>query len=202
MVRLVTLQRDVSAMSQPGAIVETLHQLQKHVPSIVKAVNAEPSLALAAAVNPLFAIEELGYKIPASLSRTVEHRIRFSVEQADRLEKLSAEIHREFHQQFDIESETELSRVLHKELKPGGHQKLPSKLTLQPQMKWAEYQEEPLEPFRHAHPAMKLILEYRQIEASEPRLGSRELYDQVRTGAIKVPAKAITFQLKRGSTPK
>ncbi len=189
-------------MSRPGVIVETFQQLRKHVPSIVKAVNAEPSLALAAAVNPLFAIEELGYKIPASLSRTVEHRIRFSVEQADRLERLSAEIYREFHQQFDIESETELSRVLHQELKLGSHQQLPTKLLRQPQIKWAQHQEEPLEPFQHTHSAMKLILQYRQIEASEPRLSSRELYDQVRNGAIKVPAKAITFHLKRDRTLK
>src|ERR1022692_113358 len=96
---------DVPAMSSQGVIVENLQQLQKHVPSIVKAVNADPSLALAAAANPLFAIEELGYQIPSGLRRTVEHRIRFSLDQLERLKKLSTEIHRELGDYFDIESE-------------------------------------------------------------------------------------------------
>jgi hypothetical protein len=38
--------------------------LQQHVPPIVKAVNDDPPLVLAAAVNLLFALEELGYRIP------------------------------------------------------------------------------------------------------------------------------------------
>ncbi|MGD0223985.1 MAG: hypothetical protein ABSF71_16775 [Terriglobia bacterium] len=188
-------------MSQQSVTLETLQQLQKHVPSIVKAVNANPSLALAAAVNPLFALEELDYQIPSSLRRTVEHRIRFSEEQCSHLEKLSAEIHRELGHHFDIESETELSQALHKALKSGEAKRLPAQLTLRPQMKWVERQEDPLEHLRDAHPVMKALLEYRRIEASEPRLGSRELYDQVRSGAQPVPAKAITFKLKRGPTP-
>jgi hypothetical protein len=189
-------------MSHGAVDVESIQQLQKHVPSIVQAVNADPSLALAAAVNPLFALEELGYRIPSSLRRTVEHRIRFSADQSEHLEKLSSEIHHQLQQQFDIESESELSEVLQRELKLGETERLPATLSRQPQMKWVEPQEEPLERYRDAHPAMNAILEYRRIEASEPRLGSRELYDQVRSGAIKVPAKAIVFQLKRGPTPK
>jgi DNA polymerase I-like protein with 3'-5' exonuclease and polymerase domains len=189
------------AMSNQSVTVDTIQQLQKRVPSIVKAVNADASLALAAAVNPIFALEELGYQISGQLRRTVEHRIRFTEEQCARLEKLSKEIHRELGHDFDIESESELSHALHKALKSGEAKKLPAQLTLRPQMKWVERQEEPLEHLRDAHPAMKALLEYRRIEASEPRLGSRELYDQVRSGKQPVPAKSITFKLKRGSVP-
>ncbi len=146
------------AISHTAIDIESIQQLQKHVPSIVHTVNADPLLALAAAVNPMFALEELGYRIPSSLSRTVEHRIRFSADQSAHLEKLSAEIHHQLHRQFDIESETELSAVLQKELKLGEHQQLPAKIARQPQMKWAEKQDEALDQFRDAHPAMKAIL--------------------------------------------
>jgi hypothetical protein len=189
-------------MTRPSVPVETLQQLQKHVPSIVKNINADPALALAAAVNPLLALEELGYQIPGPLRQTVEHRIRFSLEQFKRLEELSAEIHLAFGQQFDIESASELSEVLRREMKLQEGQRVPSNLSMQPQLKWTERQEEPLEQFRDAHPAMKAILEYRQIEASEPRLGSRELYDQIRQGTIPLPAKTVVFQLKKGPASK
>jgi hypothetical protein len=185
-------------VSQPVNIT-SIEQLQKHVPSIVKAVNADPSLAMGAAVHPLFAIEELGYKIPANLYRSIEHRIRFSPEQTRRLDQLAADIHRMLDRQFDIELERDLSEALQEELQLP--RPLPANLTMAPQMKWTERCDDPLETYRDRHPAIKLILEYRKIEASEPRFGSRELYDQVRQGAIALPAKAITFQLQRGNTP-
>src|SRR3974377_2210573 len=95
---------EYSPMAAHDISITSIEQLQKHVPSIVKAVNADPSLALAAAVNPIFAIEELGYKIPANLRRSIEHRIRFSPEQARRLHEMSLEIYGHVGRQFDIES--------------------------------------------------------------------------------------------------
>jgi hypothetical protein len=189
-------------MSRGQVDIESIQQLQKHVPSIVQAINADPLLALAAAVNPLFALEELGYRIPLNLCRSVERRIRFSEEQTAHLDRLSAEIHDQLQQDFDIESETELSAALQKAVHLAADQKLPAEISRLPQLKWAEKRDDPLEPFRNTHPAMKAILEYRQIEASEPKLGNRDLYDQVRRGAVKLPVKSVVFQLKRGPTPK
>ena len=189
-------------MSRTPVDIESIEQLQQHVPSIVKAVNADPPLALAAAVNPLFALEELGYRIQGNLSRTLEHRIRFSEDQTRHLERLATDIHQQLQQDFDIESEAELSAVLQKELKLAEGQTLPAQIARQPKLKWVEQHGDPLEQLHDAHPVMPAVLEYRQIEATEPRLGSRDLYDQVRRGAIKLPVKGLVFQLKRAPTPK
>jgi hypothetical protein len=188
-------------MSRAPVDIESIEHLQKHVPSIVRAVNADPALGLAAAVNPLYALEELGYRIPADLQRTVEHRIRFSEAQTGQLARLKAEIHEGLHKNFDIESDAELAAVLQKKLKLGKDQRFPAEIAHQPQLKWTEQHADPLEPLRSTHPVMPAILEYRKIEASEPRLGNRDLYDQVRRGAIKLPVKAVVFQLRRGHTP-
>jgi len=186
-------------MSLQPTAVKSIEQLRKHVPSIVKAVNAEPGLTIGAAVNPLFAIEELGYQIPDDLRRPLEHRIRFSEAQTERLRTLAAEIHGGVGEEFDIESEADLARVLPPLLKLGPDQKLPTPLTLTPQLKWTDRCEDPLEGYRDANTVMKALLEYREIEASEPRLGSRDLYNQVRAGSTRVPATAIVFQLASGS---
>lgn len=182
--------------------IGSLADLQKHVPSIVKTVNADSQLAMAAAVNPIFAIEELGYQVPHGLRRTIEHRIRFSLHDFERLQKLSAEIHAEFGREFDIESDNELSHALHDKLKSQEVDRLPQSLTLIPRLSWVRSQPDPLEGLRERHHLVKLLVEYRKIEASAPRLATRQLYDEVRSGKTPIPAKSISFQLQRGPTPK
>ena len=179
--------------------VESIDDLRSHMPAILKAVNAQRDLALRAAVNPLFAIAELGYIVPDHLLRAVEHRIRFSPEQGSRLEQLAEKIHKHAGHSFDIESPDELGNVLFSELKlrPGSGAVAASL----PRMRWAQADPETLDALRGTHPIIEPLLEYRKIEASEPRLGTRDLYDKVANGSVRLPITEISFKLHRGAQP-
>jgi hypothetical protein len=56
---------------------------------------------------------------------------------------------------------------------------------------------DPLEHLRDVHPIMPLVLEYRQLEASVPRLAPRQLYDRISQGDVQIPITNIKLRLKK-----
>jgi hypothetical protein len=184
--------------------LRTLAEIQKRIPLIVAEVNANPQLALAAAANPLFALEELGYGIAPEVRAEVEDTVRFGPETAQQLQELRSQIFQAAGRTFDLQSEEELRQVLGEELKlplpaAGKESATPAasgKLVLLPQLRWSEKTPDPLEGLRVAHPVMAPLLEYRRLEAGEPRLASRAVYDGVRQGKQSTPIGSISFVLK------
>jgi hypothetical protein len=210
-------------MTSRGRRISTIHQFQRAVPSIVKAVNADPELALRAAANPLMAVEELGYTIAEDVRRQAERLVRFAPDKVERLEKLEAEVHELVGEPFDIDSADALARMLFERLKLTPPRVGPSKDQAQQQsqsaLPQAPYPPEitaplpprvfghepipdPLEPLREAHPVMEPLLAYRQLEASSARLAPPDLYERIRDGKVELPVTRIRATLQRGSTPK
>lgn len=196
--------------------IETLHELQRLVPSIVKEVNANDALALRAAANPLLAIEELGYELAPGLRIEAERRVRFPKAAIERLERLEQQVYERADERFAIDSPAELDRVLFEKLKlprpdqrgtTKGSRKQPAATTpptlvAEPAPHFARRPfVDPLEALRGAHPIMEPLLEYRKLEASEPRLAPRDLYERIRDGKVELPATRLRVRLKRGPTP-
>jgi DNA polymerase I-like protein with 3'-5' exonuclease and polymerase domains len=171
-------------------------QLQGSVRQMLDAINADQQLAKAAAVNPLFAIEELGYEIASQARQEIEDRIRFDTRQATRLRQLRRTIYEGAGHAFDLGSPEALGRVLFDELQvehpwTDERERLDHLVPPRPQVGWWHSVDDPLEGLRGQHKLVDSLLEYRRLEASAPRLASRQLYDEVRAGTRATPLVAI-----------
>lgn len=198
---------------QPHEIT-SLRELQRRVPSFVQALNANERLIAGAAANPLFALEELGFTIAPALLPTVVRRIRFSQAVFERLETLAEQVQQQAQQRFDLDAPAELARVLFEALKlPRDATNLVEQAaTAAPEYsfsdaltsplpyhldKAAANRPDPLEKLRGQHPVIEPLLAYRALEATTPRLASREDYQRIRVGAVKLPITHFRAVLKR-----
>ncbi len=226
-----------SRQERPAAIT-TLTELRRRVPSILERINDDPALAAAAATNPILALDELGERLTPALAADVERRVRFSREDAKRLEALGREVARAAGRSCRLEDPEQLARLLFVELglqppglrarAPGSQARAPGspagRARSQAQSSRAQATDagavspqllrlvEPLPPRTSAerkpapdplahmsatHPVIKPLLAYRELEASQPRLASPELYAAVRSGAHPLPVSNLRARLRR-----
>ena len=187
--------------------IGSLEDARRDVVLIVAEINADPKLAIAAAANPLFAMEELGYEITPEARTEISDHIRFGTTKAARLRKLRKTVCETAGRTIDLESGIDLRELLEQLEIPLG--KSPAgkslkrdllsavKLARTPQLKWAVKEDDPLEALRGKHPIVDALLEYRQIEASEPRLATRAVYDEIRQGKRRTPLVSLRAVLKK-----
>jgi hypothetical protein len=185
--------------SRAARRLSSVDEAQKAMPRLIAALNDDPGLARAALANPLFAIEELGYTIDEDVRTTFERRIRFTSDEAARLQTLAEEISKAAGCDVDVDDPYELARVLFEVLdlprpdSSGEHHNdegrdlqtrdraaLPTE-PLDPRLPWVETtRSDPLEQLAGVHPVMKPLLEYRQLDATQPRLASPDAYRRAR----------------------
>jgi len=189
-------------------MIGSVDDARKQIGFILAEINANPKLAIAAAANPLFALEDLGYEITPEARDEIADYVRFGAAKAARLKHLRATIFKTAGRKFDVDSGESLREVLEQlevPLARTGTQ-APSKrkgetppalnLARSPQVKWGPKVDDPLEQFREEHRIMGALLEYRRIEASEPRLATRTLYDEIRQGKLSTPLVSVRAVLK------
>ena len=104
------------ATPRPPQSIATLAELRKQLPAILEAINGSGEVALRAALNPLLALEELGYRIDPGLRPYIERRVRFEPDDAERLGALETEIHERAGRRFAIDEPPQLAEVLFVEL--------------------------------------------------------------------------------------
>ncbi len=197
--------------------IESLEELRRLVPSLIEAANSDNKLAMLAAANPIMAIEDLGYSFTEEFRSDLEHIFRFPTETVKRLESLEKQIHKIAGRSFNIDSPVELEHMLFDELSlprisktlkmqihpsrlPSTFSDLPT-APLPPQMSWGPKLKDPLEELRDAHPIMEPLLTYRQLEASQPRLASREIYENIERDEVKLPLTRVKFRMQHEPTP-
>ena len=139
------------------------------------------------AADPLLALEEIGYEVPPELQQEFEDRIRFGTEGSGRLKTLRDAVFKHAGGAFDLNSPDELTATLRRLLSKADRHadvKLNSAdaepllpAILQPR------KNDPLEKFRHSHPIMEPLLQYRGIEASTPRFATPDVYTPNPSGA-------------------
>ncbi len=180
--------------------IDSWAQLQAQVDSILERLNADTGLALAAAVNPLYALEELGFQIAPHARADIEDRLRFRPRVAVRVRALREEIYRQAGRPFDLDSAEELGRILFDRLGIVPPRASPARLYLRPLVSEPGHRgptPDPLDSLRGAHAIIEPLLEYRRLEASEPRLAPRTLYDDVRRGRRRLGVLRVRGRLKR-----
>ena len=63
----------------PAKEITSWEDLQKNIRRIVVALEKDDNLKLAAASNPFYALEELGYKIQTELKFSFEDRLSYNI---------------------------------------------------------------------------------------------------------------------------
>src|SRR4051794_17818349 len=91
-------------------------EAQQAIDDSLATLNADQSLLLAAASNPLFALQELGYEISENVRQEIEDRIRLGPSGAQQLQSLRDEIFKIAGGQFDLNSPEALSATLSRTL--------------------------------------------------------------------------------------
>jgi hypothetical protein len=179
---------------------DSLEELQRAMPGIIERYGGDQQVALGALANPLLALQKAGYSLSPKLHADLDFRIRFGEKKAKRLKELQASIYEAVGKKFDLQSPQDLKRVVGAILKTANSPASTTALAVDidvrtPQLRWGECTEDPLKRFADLHPVMKPLLEYRQLEASEPRLASPALFEQISNGTLKLPFKGVQFKM-------
>ncbi len=182
--------------------ITSFKAFHKLVPQIIEQITKDEALSVRAAVNPLLAIEELGYRLAPDVRRHVEILLRFPPQSRKKISQLEKDIHQFAGEEFDIDDEKELNRVLFEKLKLEKPQSPLFPLAEDLIRKGRDFIEgkppawsDPLEAQKEAHAIIKPLLAYRQLMAERPGFAPRELYEQIKTGRRKLPVSRVRIDL-------
>lgn len=205
-------------MQTPNRRIDSLPELRRRVPVILEQINADPSLALRAAANPLLALEEIGYDLSPELRTEVEQRVRFPEATRERMTELANKIHAAVPGRFDLDEPEDVARLLFDELQlPPLPQRVPLSTGKLQQVEDIRPKPRPklhplappfarpggprpvdvIEPLRDAHPVVPMLLEYRALQASSPPLAPPALYKRIARGEAEIPKLRIRARLQR-----
>jgi len=191
--------------------IDTVEQAERLAPALMRALQRDPLLAQRTLANPLLAVEELGYQFAPDVRAALARRLRFPPPILDELQRANDQIQLLAGHPFNVDSPTELDAVLFGELglpRPSGaidQQLQPEQLPpgtdfsqatapLPWQAPFTAKVTDPLEVLRGQHPIMDPLLQYRALDASQPRLAPVEVYEKIRSGEVTLPIKAVRFR--------
>lgn len=206
-------------MKQPTKI-NSLPELQRLMPRLLKNAADQTPLLLAAAANPLLAIARLGYEVAPEAARAIEYRARFGEAGGAAFEKLQAELFQTAGQTFDPADGRVLRQVLSDLLPADGAQsaqKRPTGPTLNRKQRAAlldaaesrpvgvpgqQPVHDPLADFAELHPIIPLLVEWRRMNLQSPRFASEEVFNRILAGELDLPITELTFTLQERSRRK
>jgi len=95
-----------------GDRISSWAELQSEAPAILERLNADKRLGVAAATNPVIAMEHLGYVIAPDARQSIADRLRLGPEAADTLAGLRSEISRQAGREVDPDDMVQLGRLI------------------------------------------------------------------------------------------
>lgn len=179
-------------------VINSWEDLQANIKKIVSSLNKDENFKIAAAANPLFALEELGYEINHGIKGFVEDKLRFKTKDVAQLKKLRESIFKIAGQEFDIRSEEELNRVLFDELKLMAFDEKGCRLNPFISSRRKKDFPDDLEFYKELHPIIEPLLEFRKLDASVAGFSNREIYQKIRSKQIPINSNLkLNIRLKR-----
>ncbi|MEU8330957.1 hypothetical protein [Micromonospora sp. NPDC048839] len=176
--------------------INTFADLQARAGVILARLSAAPAVAIAAATNPLLAVEHLGYEFNPDTRTGIGDRIRLGPSAAEKLAELRTAIARLVDRQVDPDDGHAVRRLLTDlgVLPPRSDDDEPD--TDPPRWQPGGAGPDPLEPFRDRHPVMEPLLEYRRISARRPRFAPPQAFAAILSGAVTTPLTAVRGRLQ------
>ncbi|GAA2184189.1 hypothetical protein [Micromonospora lupini] len=175
--------------------IDTFSDLQARAGAILARLSAAPTLAIAAATNPLLAVEHLGYQFNPDTRAGIGDRIRLGPTAAKKLADLRTTIARLVDRQVDPDDGPAVRRLLTDlGVLPGSGGDEPD--TDPPRWQPGGAGADPLEPFRDRHPVLVPLLEYRRISARRPRFAPPRAFAAILGGTVTTPLTAVSGRLQ------
>jgi hypothetical protein len=157
-----------------------LSVVQEKFGSILTRLSAEPTMALAAAANPLLALEELGFSLDLDGRLDLQDRSRFGKWQIAERRRLRKTVFEHAGRRFDLDDSQVLHVVLTRDLRLA----LP---LLPEQLASFAGERDPLQEHENVHPVMVPLLAYRRLDARSPKFAPPALYRRIRSGELAFP---------------
>jgi hypothetical protein len=178
--------------------IDSWADLQAKAARILKRLNADERLGLAAAANPMLALERLGYVVAPEARPPIADRLRLGPEAADTLIRLRSEIAGLADRAVDPDDPKDLRQVLIAlgvigKKAYGRHDLSP------PRWRPGGAGPDPLEDLRDRHPVMAPLLEYRRVAAQAPAYAPSHVFARVVEGELTPAVAAVTGRLHRGN---
>jgi len=189
--------------------ISSLRELQLKMPAIIKLHGNNTNVARAAIINPVLALEEIGYELSPALKEELDYYIRFGPIRKKKLMALEEKVYAAVGKRFDLKNENAIKKYVHPLIAKKGKVKfqLPNMdysftiKTTSGKAKFNQKKADPYESYKDAHPAIQPLLEFRKIESSVARLGSTKLFKKALKGNAtdKVKINSVRFRLKNKS---
>lgn len=177
--------------------VNSWEDLQKNISKIIFSINKDENLKLAAASNPLLALEELGYKINEDVTDQIEERLRFKPDEAAKLSDLRNSIYKLAGKKFNLRSDEELNTVLFKDLRIEAYDDKGCLIKKNVRVRKKGDAEDELMTYKDLHPIIEVLLKFREIDSSVAGFANKDTYQKIRTGSYGEKSNihlAIRFQ--------
>ena len=200
-------------------LIDSLYALQTRMPRVLKALNADPSLALAAGANPILALQALGYELTPETIEEISSRARFGPEGGDPLAAQAKKVFKAADREFDLEEVAETGRILADLLTSKPAKKRRKADQAAPTLKRKERQalldalEAPLNPsrigarpvdplsqFTKLHPVVAELVAYRQLQRRFPGFADEATFNHIRAQEGRQPISRLTFRLQDRET--
>lgn len=188
--------------------LNSLQELYEHLPKIVKALNRNDSLAVAAATNPLLAFEYLGYEIHPELGQQIEKNARFGPNVATEISALQ-ECIQKILGICDLEDPSTLRKLLTDRLQEKGvsYTSTVSDPDTRRHISAIEQLGAPYQPgaFKMAEdtdelekldPILPLLFRYRFLDSQFPRFSERSTFEKILLKDVQLPVQRIRFRLR------
>jgi hypothetical protein len=198
--------------------IQSLPELQKRMPRILKAVNADPDLALAAGANPFFALEKLGYELTPQAQKSIERHARFGKEISKEVQTLEKSILEMADQPIPLDDNKKLGAWVSARIKvlKGGKgkksqkeasQRKKEKQFLDQTLTFFEsslatgfqleaLESEHIEALEKLDPLFSKLIRYQILQIRYPRFASQEVFEKILSKQIKTPITGITWRLQ------
>jgi DNA polymerase I-like protein with 3'-5' exonuclease and polymerase domains len=180
--------------------ISSFKEFHALVPKLVKEITKDQALAMRAMANPIFAFEELGYELAEPVRQKVEDLLRFRPAERKKLKSLRAKIDKAAGGAIDPDSPASIEKGLFKELNLRRPKKVaeagipePASMARARAVESAARWEDPLTTLEGKHAVVEPLLEYRSLQASRAPLATREQYEQIRSGEVRLPVTSITL---------
>ena len=181
-------------------LLTSWREAQEQVGDILAALNETPALLMAAAANPLLALQELGYEVSADVRQLFEDRIRFGQSKAEQVHLIRQAIFDAAGRSFDLDSAEALAEVLSQVLETKIDAPISMADAQPPRFSFgAQQQSDPLERLRGVHPILEPLLQYRTLDASTPRFATPAEYGVIRQGKRALHITKMVAILQRAS---
>jgi hypothetical protein len=185
-------------MTHQVITISSWKEAQTVAPVVLERLNADPPLLMAAASNPLLALQELGYDITPSFREEFIDLVCFGTRGAIRLRQLKKEIFSQAGKVFDLDSPDETEQILFERLNlPRPLYTAEVEALRTPDFSYTlQHKKDPLEALRGQHPLVDSLLEFRRLNARASKLATRELFDEIRAGKHQIPVVSLRARFK------